>query len=211
MDIFATLGLVIGIGMPIAVTARLARTERPADTEIAHVDVRASKFDVPQAVNADAKAMSDFQARVKAYLDMRNKLAGSMGKPTDKATPEEIDKRQRALGAAVIAARSTAKVGDVFGADFSAFVKRQFAPIFKGKDAAAIRAAIFDEPHPAVPAVNARYPDEVPLSTMPPDVLKVLPKLELGLEFRFIGHHLILLDTDSHLIVDLIPNAMPAA
>ena len=60
-----------------------------------------------------------------------------------------------------------------------------------------------------MPAVNARYPDAVPLSTMPPEVLKVLPKLEPGLEFRFIGHHLILLDVDAHLIADLIPNAMP--
>lgn len=200
MHVMATLGLLIGIGMPIAVTARLVRTEwsAPAGVESAQ-----------SQVNADSKAMSDFQARVKTYLDGRNKLAGSLAKLPDKATPGEIDKRQRALGAAVIASRPKARVGDIFGADFSAFVKRQFAPIFKGKDGAVLRAAIFDEPHPAVPAVNARYPDEVPLSTMPPEVLKVLPKLEPGLEFRFIGHHLILLDADAHLIADLIPNAMP--
>lgn len=192
MDVVATFGLLIGIGMPIAVTSRLVR------------------IDETQAVNANSKAISDFQERVKAYLDVRNKLAGSLAKIPDRATPQEIDTRQRALGAAVIAARPKAKVGDIFGVDFSALVKRQLAPIFKGKDAAKIRASIFDEPHPAVPAINARYPDAVPLSTMPPDVLKVLPKLEMGLEFRFIGHHLILLDVDSHLIIDLIPNAMPS-
>ena len=191
MDVVATLGLLIGIGMPIAVTARLVR------------------IDETQAVNADAKAMSDFQARVKAYLDVRNQIAGKVAKIPDQATPQEIDKRQRALGAAVIAARPKAQIGDIFGADFSAFVKRQFAPVFKGPEGAKIRASIFEEPHPAVPAVNARYPDAVPLSTMPPDVLKVLPKLEMGLEYRFIGYHLILLDVDAHLIADLIPNAMP--
>jgi hypothetical protein len=58
--------------------------------------------------------------------------------------------------------------------------------------------------------VNARYPDEVPLSTMPPDLLRVLPALDEGLEFRFVGRHLILLDVRSHLIVDVIDNAMPA-
>jgi hypothetical protein len=193
MHVIATLGLLIGIGLPIAVTARLVRTESPQTP-----------------VNADAKAMADFQERVKTYLDVRNRLAGSLAKLPEKATPEQIDTRQRALGKAVITARKNAKVGDIFGADFSDFVKRQFAPVFKGPDGVKLRAAIFDEPHPAVPAINARYPDEVPLSTMPPEVLKVLPKLEIGLEFRFIGYHLILLDVDSHLIADLIPNAMPS-
>ena len=42
-------------------------------------------------------------------------------------------------------------------------------------------------------AVNSRYPDEVPLSTMPPQVLAMLPKLPDDLEYRFIGTRLILL------------------
>jgi len=50
----------------------------------------------------------------------------------------------------------------------------------------------------------------VPLSTMPADVLKVLPKLEEEIEYRFIGRHLILLDPHAHVVVDLVPNAMPA-
>ena len=45
---------------------------------------------------------------------------------------------------------------------------------------------------------------------MPPDVLRLLPKLEEGMEFRFVDRHLILLDVKSHLIVDVIDNAMPA-
>jgi hypothetical protein len=45
---------------------------------------------------------------------------------------------------------------------------------------------------------------------MPPDILKALPKLDESLEFRFIGRHLILLDTPSHLILDVVDNAMPS-
>ncbi len=45
---------------------------------------------------------------------------------------------------------------------------------------------------------------------MPPDVLRALPRLDEGLEFRFIDRHLILLDVKSHLIVDVIDNAIPA-
>ena len=58
-------------------------------------------------------------------------------------------------------------------------------------------------------AVNARYPDQVPLSTMPPDVLENLPKLPKEVEYRFVGEHLILLDPDAHIVVDLMPRALP--
>ena len=42
--------------------------------------------------------------------------------------------------------------------------------------------------------VNGRYPDTVPLTTIPPQVLQTLPKLTEDLEYRFIGDWLILLD-----------------
>jgi hypothetical protein len=35
-----------------------------------------------------------------------------------------------------------------------------------------------------------------------------LPTLPQGLEFRFVGRNLILLDTEANLIVDFIPNAV---
>jgi len=165
---------------------------------------------VAQTVNRDAKAVVDFQQRVKDYMTLQQKLAASLPSVPDKATPAQIDERQRTLGKLVIAARKTAKKGEVFGSEMPALVRRLLAPVFKGPDGAEVRQAIFDEPHPVVPAVNVRYPDEVPLSTMPPDILKMLPKLPESLEFRFIGRHLILLDVNAHLIVDVIDNAIPA-
>ena len=57
--------------------------------------------------------------------------------------------------------------------------------------------------------VNGRYPDTVPLSTMPPSVLEQLPPLPAPLQYRFIGKRLILLDVDAHIIVDFIENALP--
>jgi hypothetical protein len=58
--------------------------------------------------------------------------------------------------------------------------------------------------------VNGRYPDEVPVSTVPPEILQTLPKLTEDLEYRFIGRHLILLDSHAHVIADFIENAVPA-
>jgi hypothetical protein len=57
--------------------------------------------------------------------------------------------------------------------------------------------------------INSRYPDEIPVSTMPPQILAALPKLPDELEYRFIGERLILLDIHAHLIVDFIEDALP--
>jgi hypothetical protein len=57
--------------------------------------------------------------------------------------------------------------------------------------------------------VNGRYPDTVPLTSIPPQVLQTLPKLSEDLEYRFIGDWLILLDVHAHLIADYIDDALP--
>ena len=162
-------------------------------------------------VNQDAQTMSAFTARAHTYVLLHRKIEGAIKKPGDSATPQELDTYQRELGRAIIAARPNARAGDIFGPDMTALVKRLLAPVFSGSDGAHLKHAISDEePHPVPPVVNARYPDDVPLSTMPPDVLKALPRLEEEIEYRFIGRHLILLDPHAHLVVDVVQNAMPA-
>ncbi|HXT68784.1 MAG TPA: hypothetical protein VN700_03460 [Vicinamibacterales bacterium] len=158
----------------------------------------------------DQKTIADFQKRMSDYVALHKKIESSLPKLPDRATPEQIDKNQRAFGQLLIEARANAKQGDLFGPDMAALVRRALAPLFRGAQGAGLRAAISEEPHPVVPRVNTRYPDEVPLSTMPPVVLKALPPLEEEIEYRFIGRHLILLDSHSHLIADVMVNAMPA-
>lgn len=160
--------------------------------------------------NADTAAFDAFSKRVAAYTALQKKISAGLPPVPGKPTPQQSDDFQRALGQGIMQARKGARKGDVFGPDMPALVRRLLAPVFKGPEGAQVRSAIVEEPHPVVPAVNARYPDGVPLSTMPPDVLRLLPKLEEGLEFRFVDRHLILLDVKSHLIVDVIDNAMPA-
>jgi len=161
-------------------------------------------------VNPTAKTIADYQERVKGYLAAQRKISVDIPKLPDKATPQQIDARQRDLGRRMMAARKTAKRGDIFGADMSALLRTLLAPLFNGPDGAKARAAIFDEDHPVVPGVNVRYPDAVPMSTMPPDVMRLLPGVDPALEYRFIGRHLILLDVEAHLIIDVVDNAIPA-
>jgi hypothetical protein len=76
-----------------------------------------------------------------------------------------------------------------------------------------LKASIMDE-NPVTPAaikltVNSRYPDTVPLTTVPPQVLQTMPKLTEDLEYRFIGDWLILLDVHAHVIADFIEDVLP--
>ena len=66
----------------------------------------------------------------------------------------------------------------------------------------------FDRPMPP-PVVNGRWPIGAPLPTMMPDLLAELPRLPAGLEYRFVGGDLVLLDIDACLIVDVIPDVIP--
>ena len=197
----------IWIAVATSMTVALSTTNRMSQAFQAPVNSQPK----PQAsVNPTAKTITDFQERVKAYLAAQRKISTDIARLPDKATPEQIDKRQRELGALIMAARKGIKPGDIFGPEMSALVRRSFAPLFKGPEGAKLRAAIFEEPHPVVPAVNVRYPDAVPLSTMPPDIMRLLPSLDPALEYRFIGRHLILLDVEAHLIIDVLDNAIPA-
>jgi hypothetical protein len=158
----------------------------------------------------DASVVAEFTRRVREYVELREKLEDGMSRLRDEATPQQIDAHQRALAALVAKARADTRVGSVFLPDMQTFARGLLARVFDGPAGAQLRASIFDEnPVDAKIAVNGRYPDAVPLSTMPPEVLQALPELPDDMEYRFVGRHLILLDTRSHVIVDFVENAIP--
>jgi hypothetical protein len=159
---------------------------------------------------ADAPALKEFEARVNDYADVQKTLAGKLTRLSDEATPQEIDKHERALAALIENARRTARPGDVFVPGVQVIVRRELGRIFTGSQGKQLIASIMDEnPQPPPLRVNARYPDTVPMSTMPPEVLSVLPPLPKILNYRFVGDQLILLDTEAHIVVDFIARALP--
>jgi hypothetical protein len=106
--------------------------------------------------------------------------------------------------------RPRTKPGEIFTKEIRAYFRRQLEGVFAGPEGRKLKAAIMDEnPGPIRLQINGRYPDSVPLATMPPQVLAALPKLPDELEYRFIAERLILLDVPAHLIVDLIEDALP--
>jgi hypothetical protein len=80
--------------------------------------------------------------------------------------------------------------------------------VLGGPEGPQIKASLMDEnPMQVELSVNGRYPDTIPMSTMPPDLLAALPPLGKDLEYRFVGNRLVLLDLQSHLIIDFVTNA----
>ena len=164
----------------------------------------------PAASTSDAETIAAFTQRVNDYVALHTKLEKTLPDLPKETSPAVIDKHQRAMEALLREHRKGASRGDLFTPDAERLIRRILGQVFRGAEGARVKATIMDEnPTQAKLVVNARYPDEVPLSTMPPQVLAMLPKLPDHLEYRFIGARLILLDVHAHTIVDYIENALP--
>jgi hypothetical protein len=197
-------GLLIGCGRNDAPPPPPVTSESPATAP-------PTRRVVGPLSEADAQALATMNDRLKEYLEIHKKVEGTLPKLPDEATPEQIDKNQRLFEQRLREARKGAKQGDIFTAEAQPVIKRLLKTVFDGPDGKLLKASIMDEnPVGQVSvSVNGRYPDAVPISTVPPDVLQTLPKLTEDMEYRFIGDSLIILDAHAHIIADYISNAIP--
>jgi hypothetical protein len=168
--------------------------------------VDASEQRTTQQVNPKAATLAEFTKRVDAYVEVHRKLEGTLPKLPEQTDPYQIDKHERALGRLIQEARKTAKPGDIFTPAMQRLVRSLLVPIFRGADGRQLKAEILDNEYKGNVklAVNARYPDDVPISTVPPQVLAQLPKLPEQLEYRFVQNHMILFDPHAHIIADFV-------
>ena len=158
----------------------------------------------------DAQALSAFETRLREYHALHDRLEKTLAPLPKEATPQMIEQYQRGLAQLISAQRANARRGDIFTREGERVIRQRLRTVFAGPDGASLKATIMDENPLAMKlAVNGRYPDEVPLSTMPPQVLAVLPKLPDHIEYRFIGPRLILLDVHANTVVDYISNVLP--
>lgn len=191
----------LALAIATAVLTAQQQTQLPPPTK---------RVEPPPDTTVTGKAVEEFTARVKEYAALHQKIEGTLTKLPDKPTPQQIDTKQRELGRLIKEARIKAKPGDVFTPTMQAYVRRQLEKVFSGPEGAARLASVMDEnPVGTKIGVNDRYPDSIPLSTMPPEVLQVLPKMPEELEYRFVGDNLVILDPHAHLIVDYVPAALP--
>lgn len=162
-----------------------------------------------KTANPDAATLQAFMNRVNDYVALHRKLDATLPRLPKQTTPAQVDAHERALGKLIQRARADAKPGDIFTPSMQALVRKLLVPIFQGPSGRQIKTEITDNEYKGdvTLQIDGRYPDEVPLSTMPPQVLQALPKLPEGLEYRFVRTTLILYDPRAHIIPDFMERA----
>ncbi len=186
-------------------------TGDPATPVDAALQTNARNSSTDPKVNPSAAAMAEFTMRVEEYAALHKRLAKGDSAQRDNSDPARINAVKVSLAAKVRAARVDAKQGDIFTPAVRPVFRRLLVPELKGAAGRDTKAVLKDDA-PArgtVPfKVNAGFPQDQPLPSVPANVLLALPTLPAPLEYRIVGQHLLLLDTESDLIVDYILNAI---
>jgi len=161
------------------------------------------------AVNPDAKLLQDFTKRVDDYVTLQRKLERESPPPKPTTDQARIEASKDALAVRIRAARDNARQGDIFSPEIAALFRKLMHPEMKGADGKEAKQTVRDEAPAAIALkVNAEYPENQPLPTVPPNLLAALPRLPKELEYRIVNNDLILRDVHANLIVDFIPKAI---
>jgi len=159
---------------------------------------------------ADKAAIQMFEKQVNAYVDLRNKVKAKAPKLSKDSTPEQIHAYRTALEESLRNARAGAKRGDLFRPETADYIRRTLKTEFQGKDRRELRDTIFEtETQGVVLRVNHPYAQSAELSEMPATLLAKLPQLPKEVRYRFVGRNMLLVDRDSNVIIDYMPDALP--
>lgn len=203
---FILSGLVTVLGIA-AIYALAASRDTVEDEQTA-----GSMENRPVGLSADEqKAVEQFEVRLKEYIDLHHKAESNLEPLSEQAKPEEIDEHREQLRAQIKAARVGAKRGDFFTPGMENLIRRVCAKTVSGADDQEVKSAVMDENPGKLPnlAINSRYPDGVPVTTMPVQLLETLPKLTDYMEYRFLGKRLVLVDSAAGVVLDFTPNVLP--
>jgi hypothetical protein len=158
----------------------------------------------------DKSAISAFERRVKDYMKLRNQLKDKAPKLSKDSTPEQLQSYRTSLERSLRAARAGAKRGDLFTPELAEYIRRTLKVEFQGKDRKEIREIVFEtELQGVVLRVNNTYAQSAELSEMPATLLSKLPPLPKEMRYRFVGRSMLLVDRETNLIIDYMPDALP--
>jgi len=162
--------------------------------------------EVPQ----HAGVIDDFQNRVQAYATLHQAAKGQSPalKQTDSAAG--LLNYQHLLAARIQQKRQGADRGDIFSPEITQEFRRLAGTATHGPAAGRVGKSLKRaEPVTLRLRVNETYTQRIPLQSVPPTLLQNLPALPPELEYRIVGHSLLLRDIEANLIVDFIPDLIP--
>lgn len=150
------------------------------------------------------KGSREFLDRVGEYVEIRRQVVAGVDGPIFCSDPEELFRQTQQRAAAIRDARPLAREGTIFTPRAAVF--------FRARIADDVRMGALE------PAVD-RY-DDVVLEVFavlpwgagapaPARVVAHLPPLPGEIEYRFVGPHLVLLDVETNLVVDVLREVLP--
>jgi hypothetical protein len=166
--------------------------------------------DQPVVTKQQKQLLAAFDSHVKDYLKQRGRVKAKLPTLSKEATPEQIDVYQKKFVESLKAMRAGTKAGYIFNPQtteyFRTIIKTEVPP----GDKPEIRQTILEADTKGVPLkVNYPYPEAKELTQIPPTLLLKLPQLPKEVKYRYVGRHLLLVDTDNNLIIDYMLNALP--
>ena len=203
---------VVSLGFASCLAASLIMSgcrEKPAATikEVNSLDEKSAEAPNP----VEDPRFKDFFDRVSAYMKIHNAADARVPSLKETSDPKQVSGREKGLGDEIRVERAGARQGDVFSAAVAKEIGLVVAEDFNSRPPRDQKAILVEVPVKVPPAINTDYPTTLPLATVPPSLLLKLPTLPEDLEYRFLGRHLILRDIKANLIVDFIPDVVPAA
>lgn len=149
--------------------------------------------------------VAEFTTKMEAYSALRRSL--EIGLPPLAVTdnPSDIVRAENLLAERIRRARAGTSRGDIFNQETRRAFRQLLRPVTNAGTCEAIRD---DNPGEFSYAVNAPYPKDRPLSTVPPSILEALPRLPEDVWYRFLRRDLILHDTRANIILDRIDEAI---
>jgi hypothetical protein len=204
--------LLVSLGFASALAAFLFISgckEKPAATikEVNNLDAKSAEAPNP----VEDPRFKDFFDHVRAYMKIHDTADARVPSLKETSDPKEVSGREKALADEIRVERAGAQQGDVFSPSAAREIGLVVADDFNGRPLRDQKAILVEVPMKVPPAINTDYPTTLPLATVPPSLLLKLPTLPEELEYRFLGRHLILRDIKANLIVDFIPDVVPAA
>jgi hypothetical protein len=150
---------------------------------------------------------TEFRAHVAQYLELRQALEVGLPPLTLTDDPADILRAERALARRIRRARESRQ-----GQLFTPSIAAEFRRVLRLETDAHTLEAILDEnPGAFSHDINGTYPKERPVSTVPANLLAILPELPDDIQYRFLGRHLVLHDTRANVILDRIRCALRCA
>jgi len=165
---------------------------------------------VPPGLDPASPAGKEFNRRIGEYLKIHKTARSEVHRLKPTASAEAIEHYEHRLAHRIREERKDAVQGNIFTPEITSEFRKLIDGAMQGSNAATIRQSLRSSTPVEIRGlrVDHGYPDGSPLQTTPPSLLMKLPTLPPELEYRVVGHDLVLRDVEANLVVDYIPHAI---